>query len=149
MLPRDEQTAGKQAQANRDRAQDLSLLTLLPSATESLICGSIGARDRKSLLQTSRWGRDAVLREARSVTLKLLPSDLEAGRKLRPLARLLARACEAAEAGQLSLSLNASMAPRSKHSDVLAHLLAPAKQQGGWASVKELALKVASPRSLL
>jgi hypothetical protein len=44
-------------------------LNLLPSATEPLIYGSIDKAGRNSLLQTSRWGRDAVLREARSIEL--------------------------------------------------------------------------------
>jgi hypothetical protein len=136
------------AQSN---AQGLPL-NLLPSATEPLIYGSIDENDRSSLLQTSRWGRDAVLREARSVSLSLLPSDAAAGANLKPLARLLARACEAAEAGQLSLSLDAFQCDRvngSMKSNVLADLLAPAKQQGGWASVKELELKVADPWSVI
>jgi hypothetical protein len=122
------------------------VLNFLPSATEPLIYGSIGASDRNSLLQASRCGRDAVLREARSVKLQLQPGDAAAGASLRPLATLLARACEAAEAGQLSLSLDAFQCDHvngSMNSNVLADLLAPAKQQGGWASVKELELKVA------
>jgi hypothetical protein len=86
-----------------------------------------------------------VLREARSVRLELQASDAEAGSNLRPLTRLLARACEAA--GQLSLSLDASKLGHAstQNSNVLADLLAPAKQQGGWDSVKELVLKVAGP----
>jgi hypothetical protein len=96
MLPLNQHSTDKQAQGYGLH---------LPSTTEPLICGSIDYSDRKSLLKTSRWGRDAVLREARSVFLSLEDSDAE-GHNLRPLARLLARACEAAQPGQLSLHLS-------------------------------------------
>jgi hypothetical protein len=125
-------------------------LNLLPSPTEPLIYDSIGARGRNSLLAVSRWGRDVILREAQAIYLKLLPSDAEAGANLRPLARLLARACEAAEAGQLSLSLDASMAPPakgSKTSNVLAQLLDVGIKQSGWTTVAELKLRVSKAGS--
>jgi hypothetical protein len=145
MLPWDQQTTGKQALGNRDFQQGFPL-QLLPSATEPLIYGSLDAKGRNSLLQTSRWGRDALLREARSIRLKLLASDCETGANIRPVAGLLARACEAAEPGQLSLSLGSMERPSEiQNSNVLAGLLAPALQQGGWASVKELALSVGGP----
>jgi hypothetical protein len=131
MLPRDQHTTGRQAQGSRGYQQALPL-QLLPSATEPLIYDSIGAKGRNSLLQTSRWGRDAVLREARSIKLKLSFIDCERWGNLGPLAGLLARACEAAEPGQLSLSLDASKRRDNPgNSNILTDLLAPAKQQGG------------------
>jgi hypothetical protein len=126
--------------------QGLPLWNLLPSATESLIYGSIGAKDRNSLLTTSRWGRDAVLREARSVSLSLQPSDAAAGASLRPLARLLARACEAAEAGRLSVSLNASQT-NGTNSTLLAQLLDTGIKASGWTSVSQLSLRVSNADS--
>jgi hypothetical protein len=60
-------------------------LDLLPSGVESLIYRSIARLHRNSLLQVSRWGRDAVLRKARSISLDLLTSDVEAGHNLGPL----------------------------------------------------------------
>jgi hypothetical protein len=137
MLPLYEHSTDKQAQGCVRGFP----FKLLPSTTEPLICGSLDHRGRRSLLQTSRWGRDAVLREARSIELSIRDSDV------RPLARLLARACEAAEAGQLSVYLFGSNVP-STSSNVLADLLAPAQQQGGWSSVKELGLQVAVPRCM-
>jgi hypothetical protein len=59
----------------------------------------------------------------------------------KPLLRLLNRVCSAA-AGRLSLNLEAHGFPIRSQSTVLSNLLAPAKQQGGWASVKELTLVV-------
>jgi hypothetical protein len=61
----------------------------------------------------------------------------------KPLVRLLNRVCSAAQAGRLSLTLEAHGFDRN--SNLLPNLLAPGKQQGGWASVQELALKVAGP----
>jgi hypothetical protein len=114
-------------------------LKLLPSAAEPLIYGSIDSQDRRSLLQTSCWGRDAVLREARSIDLWLREEN---GSNLRPLARLLARACEAT-AGQLSLSLDAGSCTRGwATSNVLAQLLDAGIKKSGWTTVGELALKV-------
>jgi hypothetical protein len=63
----------------------------------------------------------------------------------KPLARFFNRVCSAAQAGKLSLKLAAHGFDRNSKSNVLSDLLAPANQQGGWASVKELTLKVAGP----
>jgi hypothetical protein len=66
----------------------------------------------------------------------------------KPLVGLLNRVCSAARAGRLSLSLEAHGFAIDSPSNVLSELLAPATQQGGWASVKELALKVGGPYSV-
>jgi hypothetical protein len=60
----------------------------------------------------------------------------------KPLTRLLNRVCSSAQAGRLSLTLRAHGFDRNSESNVLSDLLAPAKQQGGWVSVKELYLQV-------
>jgi hypothetical protein len=63
----------------------------------------------------------------------------------KPLFRLLSRVCSAAQAGRLSLNLEAHGFDSNSQSNVLSDLLAPAKQQGGWVSVKELKLGVGGP----
>jgi hypothetical protein len=141
-------------QSNEQQAQGYVQgfpFNLLPSTTEPVICGSLDYRGRRSLLKISRWGRDAVLREVRSIELWLHDIDVEAG-SLRHLARLLARACEAGEPGQLSLSLHArqwsldaSTAPPAKkcsNSNVLADLLDTGIKQKGWNTIGELVLRV-------
>jgi hypothetical protein len=112
----------------------------LPQTAAAVIYECLDSRSRTSLASVSRWARDLVLREARSVELKL---HSRAPRK--PLVRLLNRLCSAAQAGRLSLSLKARGFTIKSKSQALSDLLAPAKQQGGWASVKELAIKVAGP----
>jgi hypothetical protein len=116
------------------------LLDELPQTAAAVIYQCLDARSRTSLAAVCRWARDLVLREARSLELQVHSS---AARK--PLSRLLSRVCSAAQAGRLSLTLQAHGFTINSKSNVLSDLLAPAKQQGGWASVKELALKVGGP----
>jgi hypothetical protein len=111
----------------------------LPQTAAAVIYQCLDARSRTSLAAVCRWARDLVLREVRSVELQVYSTG-----PLKPLVRFIKRVCSAAQQCRLSVSLEAHGFPyvwiRSR---VLSDLFAPAQQQGGWASVKELALKVA------
>jgi hypothetical protein len=109
----------------------------LPQTAAAVIYQCLDARSRTSLAAVCRWARDLVLREVRSVKLQVHSTGPR-----KPLIRFINRVCSSSEAGRLSLSLEAHGFANVSRSNVLPDLLAPAKQQGGWASVKELALKV-------
>jgi hypothetical protein len=119
------------------RGSGAGLLEALPDTAAAVIFQCLDARGLTSLVAVCRWARDLVLREARYVELQVHSKSPR-----KPLIRLLNRVCLAALAGRLALSLEAHGFAINSKSNVLSDLLAPAKQQGGWASVKELALKV-------
>jgi hypothetical protein len=119
------------------QAETVGLLEELPQTAAAVIYQCLDAHSRTALASVSRWARDLVLREVRSVKLQVRNA---APRK--PLIRLLKRVCSAAQAGRLSLDMQAHGFGSSK-SNVLLPLLAPAQQEGGWTSVGELKLKVA------
>jgi hypothetical protein len=110
----------------------------LPQTAAAVIYQCLDARGRTSLAAVSRWAKDLVLREVRSVELQV-----HSRAPCKPLIRVICRLCSAADAGRLSFNLVAHGFVRNSNSNVLSDLLAPAQQQGGWASIKELALEVA------
>jgi hypothetical protein len=116
-------------QAHKVSLQDLPL----PAA--ALIYQQLDAESRQTLVSVSRWARDTVLREARSIKLQVHSKSPR-----KPLMRFLERACTAAEAGRLSLALDAH--GFESKGNLLSGLLAPSSK-AGWASVRELSLKVA------
>jgi hypothetical protein len=133
--PRTRQTSS--IAQHSSQVDGVGFLEELPQTAAAVIYECLDARSRTSLASVSRWARDLVFREARSVELQLHST---APRK--PLVSFLNRVCCAAQAGRLSLSMKAHGFAINRKSNVLSDLLAPAKQQGGWASVKELAIKV-------
>jgi hypothetical protein len=122
------------------QAETVGLLEELPFTAAAVVFQCLDARSRTSLAAVCRWARDFVLREARSLELQV---HCTAAR--RPLVRLLNRVCSSAQAGRLSLKLKARGFTSCSKSKALSDLLAPAKQHGGWASVRELELKVGGP----
>jgi hypothetical protein len=108
----------------------------LPLPALALIYHHCGCEGRKALLGVSAGCRDWVLRETRSIALKL--PTVTAARK--PLARLLNRACNLADRS-LGLCLDFRRGGHKK-SRLLADLLEPGIQQYGWISVAKLVLKV-------
>jgi hypothetical protein len=137
MAPSQERANSFQEQA--DKPVVVSLLEL-PLPALALIYQCSDAASHSAILGASREGRNAVLREARSVKLQLKDESTPAAR--RPLVRLLSRACYAAGDGRLSLVLDA-MAVEKHHSwKLLPDLLLPAIQANGWTSVSCLELRV-------
>jgi hypothetical protein len=116
-------------------------LLALPLPALALIYQHSDSASHTAILRASREGRDAVLREARSIKLQVRDGT-PAARK--PLVRLLSRACEAASEGRLSLVLNAFgfALEGEQSSELLADLLLPAHQAHGWKSVSKLELRV-------
>jgi hypothetical protein len=112
--------------------------TRLPLPALALICQHIGAKGQNALMGISSEWRDTVLAEARSISLKLPSKASAAG--LQPTARLLNRACTFAVPGRLSLGLH--MQNNKGSSRVLGDLLKLGSDLSGWASVRELTLKV-------
>jgi hypothetical protein len=129
----------------KDSEQDEkgNVLELLPLPALALIYQQLDSKTRLALLQTSRWGRDIVLAEAKSVRLKLSDTDASPAAR-KPLLRLLARVCSGAQgaAGRLSLAVDA-LHVHEKRSKLLYDMLHPASsQQSGWTSVGQLKLQV-------
>jgi hypothetical protein len=110
----------------------------LPHTAAAVIYQCLDAQSRTSLASVSRWARELVLREVRSVKLQVHSTGPR-----KPVVSFLNRLCSQAPAGRLSLKLDADSISMHSKSNGLSDLLALAKQQGGWASVKKLALEVA------
>jgi hypothetical protein len=124
------------ARSQERESTDESSRQPFPQTAAALIYQYLDSWSRISLASASRWTRDIVLREARIVTLHL---HSKASRK--PLICFLNRVCTSAQRG-LCLTLEAHGFDSNSKSRVLSDLFAPAKRQGGWASVTELTLEV-------
>jgi hypothetical protein len=118
----------------------------LPLPALELIYQSIDASARNALLRTSRWGRDFVLLEARSISLKVHDGDQQAGR-LQLLLQLFAGAIRGATVPhRRSFTHSFSIGiynPQQNQRQLLTDLLAPAvDQQLQWTSVRTLTINV-------
>jgi hypothetical protein len=82
----------------------------------------------------SRWARDVVLREVRSISLQIVSTTPR-----KPILQLLRRTRTTGTIAQLSIAA----CNFNRKSKLYSYLFRPATQQAGWASVKALVLKVA------
>jgi hypothetical protein len=119
----------------------ISLLHDLPLPALAVIYQHCDGASRTALLRVSAGCLDWVLREARSIVLKV-PNRYNTGAR-KPLARLLNRACTQS-AGNLALCMDFSLAGNKKttRNNQLSDLLEPGIQQSGWTSVATLVLEV-------
>jgi hypothetical protein len=135
MPPRKKQrAAGKTAKGS-------SLVADLPLTAGALIYEYCDAATRNSLLRVSKWGRDLVLREAKTINVRLGNSDTPAARK--PLVRLLSRACSDRGDGRLTLSVHGLLGHNQEpQRNLLKDLLAGGTRHCRWTSVSTLKLCV-------
>jgi hypothetical protein len=144
MPPRKKRRTTGKAATDSAATQDSNLVDSLPLTANALIYQYCDAGTRASLLRVSKWGRDLVLREARTITSQLGNNDTPGGRK--PVVRLLDRACSAdGEDGRLTVCVHAqNVSSNSARSKLLRDLFAPASgaQRHGWTSVGKLDLFV-------
>jgi hypothetical protein len=122
-------------------------LDTLPAPVLSLIFQKCSPETRRSLLQVSRFTRDTILCDARSVALTLSNSDTTATSK--PLARLLSRLCSG-RSQRLAVALDATkvLQDSAQNRLLLCNLLHHGLLQGGWQAVKRATLKVCDLSSL-
>jgi hypothetical protein len=141
MPPRKKRRATGSATSQSASRQESSPVESLPLTAAALIYQHCDAATRNSLLRTSRWGRELVLREARTIRLTLGDSDTAGARK--PLVKLLDRACSAGEDGRLAVCVDAgNVHANSTRSKLLRDLFAPGLERHGWTSVTYLELIV-------
>jgi hypothetical protein len=142
MASRDKQLATGSTAAESAAIQSISPVESLPLTALALIYEYCNAGTRNSLLRTSRWGRDMVLGQARTVSLELHNSDTPGARK--PLVRLFHRVCSAGVHGRLTVCVDAqNVHANSTRNKLLRDLLAPGVfQRHGWTSVGTFKLRV-------
>jgi hypothetical protein len=122
-------------QSTEDPETKATSLEFLPQPVAALIYSQLDAAGRRALLQVSRWARDVVLREARSISLQVFS---RAPRK--PTLQLLETARTSGTVAKLSVA--ACNFNRNSKNKLFSDLFGPATQQAGWAFVKTLVLKV-------
>jgi hypothetical protein len=123
------------SQSNKDPQTETTLESLTQPVV-ALIYAQLDAPSRRALLQASRWARDAVLREARSISLQIFSRSPR-----KPILQLLKRARITGTIAKLSVV--ACNFNRNSKSKLFSDLFGPGTQQAGWASVQALILKVA------
>jgi hypothetical protein len=122
-----------------NNAQGPILLEDLPLVALALIYQHLDNETRKSVLRVSRWGRNLVLREVKAISLELQSRDKATASK--PLVRLLGRAISTATPG-LSLEVDAAGTWQQPFNGQLPAIVRQAAELPGWASIRELRLKV-------
>jgi hypothetical protein len=148
MPPRKKKRAAGNTAVQGAATQSSSPLESLPLTALALIYQHSDASTRSALLRTSKWGRDLVLREAKTIRLTLGNSDTPGGRK--PIVRHLNRACNAGEDGRMTLCMDARQVhAQTARNNLLKDLLALGIQQHGWTSVASLMLCVSAVVLLL